>query len=199
LFFMAGMPIFWTLIVGAMALAGIVGAYFIFPHVADRVNRFMDPSSGDTFQVDTAREAILNGGWLGTGPGEGTVKRILPDAHTDFIFAVVAEEFGILASILLVALFAMIVGRGLTKAMAHSGLFERLAVSGLVTMVGVQAGINMAVNLGMLPAKGMTLPFISYGGSSLMSVALGLGFVLAFTRRQPGEAAPATGGLFAGR
>ena len=187
LFFMAGMPIVWVLIIGALAVAGIIGAYFVFPHVADRVDRFMDPSSGDTFQVDTAREAILNGGWLGTGPGEGTVKRILPDAHTDFIFAVAAEEFGILACILLVALFALIVARGLSRAMVNSGLFERLAVSGLVTLIGVQAGINMAVNLGMLPAKGMTLPFISYGGSSLLSVALAMGFVLALTRRQPGQ------------
>ncbi|MHA1545557.1 MAG: FtsW/RodA/SpoVE family cell cycle protein [Alphaproteobacteria bacterium] len=187
MFFMAGMPIFWVMIIAAVAVGGIIGAYFIFPHVADRVDRFLDPSTGDTFQVDTAREAILHGGWLGTGPGEGTVKRILPDAHTDFIFAVAAEEFGILACILLVALFALIVGRGLGRAMANAGLFERLAVSGLVTLIGVQAGINMAVNVGLLPAKGMTLPFISYGGSSLMSVALAMGFVLALTRRQPGQ------------
>ncbi|PZU86791.1 MAG: cell division protein FtsW, partial [Chelatococcus sp.] len=150
-----------------------------------RIERFMDKGSGDTFQVDTALESFAQGGWLGKGPGEGTVKRILPDAHTDFIFAVTAEEFGIVVCILLVALFATIVLRALFVAQKAEDPFVRLAVTGLALLFGIQAAINMMVNLHMMPAKGMTLPFISYGGSSLISLAIGTGFLLALTRKRP--------------
>jgi cell division protein FtsW len=184
LFFIAGLHWFWVLGLGGIGLVGIVAAHQFLPHVRARIESFMD-RSGDSFQVDTALEAFAKGGWLGRGPGEGTVKRILPDAHTDFIFAVTAEEFGILVCLGLLALFAFVVLRGLVLAGRTDDPFCRLAVSGLVLMFGLQAAINMMVNVRLMPAKGMTLPFISYGGSSLLSLALGMGFLVALTRRRP--------------
>jgi len=130
-------------------------------------------------------ESILRGGWFGRGPGEGTVKRILPDAHTDFIFAVAAEEFGIVLCIGLVVIFAFVVFRGLSDSLRAGDPFARLASAGLVVLFGVQSVINMAVNLRLMPQKGMTLPFISYGGSSMIAVAFGMGLLLALTRRRP--------------
>ncbi|MDP3254365.1 MAG: putative peptidoglycan glycosyltransferase FtsW [Bosea sp. (in: a-proteobacteria)] len=185
LFFVAGLHWFWVLGLGGAGAAGILIAYQLVPHVRARIERFMDKGSGDTFQIDTALESFAQGGWLGKGPGEGTVKRILPDAHTDFIFAVTAEEFGIVVCILLVMLFALIVLRALVIAQKAEDPFIRLAVTGLALLFGIQAAINMMVNLHMMPAKGMTLPFISYGGSSLISLAIGTGFLLALTRKRP--------------
>ena len=127
----------------------------------------------------------MSGGWFGKGPGEGTYKRILPDSHTDFIFAVTGEEFGIIACIILMSLFAFIVLRGLLLASRNADPFCRFATAGLVVLFGLQSAINMAVNLSLMPAKGMTLPFISYGGSSLLATALGMGFLIAVTRRRP--------------
>ncbi len=185
LFFVAGLHWFWVLGLGGAGAFGILIAYQLVPHVRARIERFMDKGSGDTFQIDTALESFSSGGWLGKGPGEGTVKRILPDAHTDFIFAVTAEEFGIVVCILLVMLFALIVLRSLFVAQKAEDPFMRLAVTGLALLFGIQAAINMMVNLHMMPAKGMTLPFISYGGSSLISLAIGTGFLLALTRKRP--------------
>ena len=189
LFFMAGLHWFWMVGLGGTGVVSVFAAYKFVPHVRARILKFMDPSSGngvsDTFQVDTALETIKAGHWLGKGPGEGTVKRILPDAHTDFIFAVTGEEFGLLACIALCALFGFIVVRGLVKAARSEDPFCAFAGAGLVMLFGIQAAINMAVNLHLMPAKGMTLPFISYGGSSLVSVALGMGFLVAVTRRRP--------------
>jgi cell division protein FtsW len=184
LFFMAGMPWMWIAALGMAAVGGIFAAYTMLPHVAGRINRFLAPHTGDTFQVDTAMDSIMNGGWLGRGPGEGTVKRILPDAHTDFIFAVAAEEFGIIICIGLVMIFAFVVLRGLSNSQRSPDAFTRLASAGLIVLFGVQAVINMGVNLSILPAKGMTLPFISYGGSSMIAVAFGMGLILALTRRR---------------
>jgi cell division protein FtsW len=185
LFFVAGLHWFWVLGLGGAGAFGILVAYQLVPHVRARIERFMDKGSGDTFQVDTALESFAQGGWLGKGPGEGTVKRILPDAHTDFIFAVTAEEFGIIVCIALVMLFALIVLRALFVAQKAEDPFVRLATTGLSLLFGIQAAINMMVNLHMMPAKGMTLPFISYGGSSLISLAIGTGFLLALTRKRP--------------
>ena len=185
LFFVAGLHWFWVIGLGGIGATGILVAYELVPHVRARIERFMDKGSGDTFQVDTALESFAQGGWLGKGPGEGTVKRILPDAHTDFIFAVTAEEFGVVVCMILVALFAVIVIRSLFVAQKSEDPFTRLAVTGLALLFGIQASINMMVNLHMMPAKGMTLPFISYGGSSLLSLAVGTGFLLALTRRRP--------------
>ncbi|WNJ92386.1 putative peptidoglycan glycosyltransferase FtsW [Bosea sp. 685] len=185
LFFVAGLHWFWVLGLGGAGAFGILVAYQLVPHVRARIERFMDKGSGDTFQVDTALESFAQGGWFGKGPGEGTVKRILPDAHTDFIFAVTAEEFGIIVCIALVMLFALIVLRALFVAQKAEDPFVRLATTGLSLLFGIQAAINMMVNLHMMPAKGMTLPFISYGGSSLISLAIGTGFLLALTRKRP--------------
>jgi cell division protein FtsW len=185
LFFIAGMRMIWVVGLMGASAAGLFGAYLMVPHVAGRIKRFMDPSSGDTFQVDMAIESFIKGGWFGQGPGEGTVKRILPDSHTDFVFAVAAEEFGLLFCLALVALFAFIVIRALSRAYASEDLFSRFAAAGLAIMFGIQASINMAVNLHLIPAKGMTLPFISYGGSSMISLAYGVGMLLALTRQRP--------------
>ncbi|HKH96578.1 MAG TPA: putative lipid II flippase FtsW [Beijerinckiaceae bacterium] len=185
MFFIAGLHWFWVFGLGGFGLVGIAAAYKFLPHVRDRIERFLDKSSGDTFQVDTALESFAKGGWLGRGPGEGVVKRILPDAHTDFIFAVTAEEFGIIVCIGLVTLFAFVVLRGLVLARRNEDPFCRLAAAGLLLLFGLQASINMMVNVHLMPAKGMTLPFISYGGSSLLSLALGMGFLIALTRRRP--------------
>lgn len=184
MFFMAGLPWFWIIVLGGASIGIGLGAYLAFPHVAGRIDRFLT-GAGDTFQVDMGREALLRGGWLGQGPGEGTVKRILPDSHTDFIFSVAGEEFGIVVCMLIAALFAFVVLRGLSKAMHDKDDFSRYAVGGLVVLFGLQSIINMGVNLQLLPAKGMTLPFISYGGSSLVAVAISMGMVLALTRRDP--------------
>jgi cell division protein FtsW len=185
LFFIAGMRLVWVFGLAGAAAAGLFGAYLLVPHVAGRIQRFMDPTSGDTFQVDTAMEAFGNGGWFGLGPGEGIAKRSLPDSHTDFVFAVGAEEFGIVLCLALVALFAFIVIRALSRAYASEDMFARFAAAGLAILFGVQAAINMSVNLHLIPAKGMTLPFISYGGSSMVSLAYGVGMMLALTRLRP--------------
>lgn len=185
LFFIAGMRMIWVAGLAGAAAAGLFGAYLLVPHVAGRIKRFMNPASGDTFQVDTAMEAFSNGGWFGLGPGEGIAKRSLPDSHTDFVFAVAAEEFGIVLCLALVTLFAFIVIRTLSRAYATEDSFARFGASGLAILMGVQAAINISVNLQLIPAKGMTLPFISYGGSSMVSLAYGVGMMLALTRQRP--------------
>src|ERR1700726_938484 len=185
LFFIAGMRMIWVAGLAGAAGAGLFGAYLLVPHVAGRIKRFMNPASGDTFQVDTAMEAFWNGGWFGLGPGEGIAKRSLPGSHTDFVFAVAAEEFGIILCLAILALFAFIVIRALSRAYSTEDMFSRFAASGLAILFGVQAAINMSVNLQLIPAKGMTLPFISYGGSSMISLAYGVGMLLALTRHRP--------------
>lgn len=202
LFYLAGLHMFWVFGLGGAGVGGIVLAYFFFPHVTQRINRFLDKGSsgGDTFQVDTAVESFVSGSWLGKGPGEGTIKRILPDSHTDFLFAVTGEEFGVAVCLALVALFAFIVLRSLWLARRNDDPFCRFATAGLAMLFGVQAAINMSVNLHLIPPKGMTLPFISYGGSSLLSLALGMGFLIAVTRRRPRAEvdAPFSGGFARG-
>ena len=185
LFFMAGMRIVWVAGLAGTALVGLAAAYATVPHVASRIQRFLDKGSGDTFQVDTAVESFVRGGWFGRGPGEGTVKRILPDSHADYPFAVAAEEFGIVLCLVLVALFAFIVIRALRHALRDEDPFTRFAMAGLSMLFGMQSAINMAVNLHLIPAKGMTLPFISYGGSSMISLAYGMGMLLALSRGRP--------------
>ena len=185
LFYMAGMRFVWVIGLAATAGVGLMTAFYTVPHVAQRINGFLDPAGGDFFNVDIATESFIRGGWFGRGPGEGTIKRILPEGHTDFVFAVAAEEFGIVLCLILVALFAFIVIRALGKAMRNDDAFSRFAASGLAILFGLQSTINMAVNLHLMPAKGMTLPFISYGGSSLVSLAYGMGMLVALTRERP--------------
>lgn len=196
-FFIAGMS--WIWIGGVSVLAALGGALAcrMLPHITDRIGRFLDPGSGDQFQTQTALNAFIQGGALGRGPGEGALKRILPDAHTDYIFAVAGEEFGIIACLLLVALFGFVVLRGLARTFAAEDHFVQLAASGLIFMFGLQAVINMGVNLNLLPAKGMTLPFISYGGSSFLALGLTMGMLLAMLRKRAGVSiggAPVGGG-----
>lgn len=184
--FMAGMPLLLAGALAVLGLAGLVGAYYAFPHVASRIDRFLDPSSGDSFQINRGLEAFMNGGLFGRGPGEGTVKEVLPDAHADFIFAVAGEELGLVACLAIVALFAAVVLRGLSRMLQESNLFIVIAVTGLLVQFGLQAIIHMASTLHLMPTKGMTLPLISYGGSSMLGIALCMGMVLALTRRRAG-------------
>ena len=185
-FWMAGVPMSWVMLLGGMAVAGLSSTYFIFPHVHARVDKFLSPDKADTHQVDRAAEAIAAGGLFGRGPGEGVMKRHVPDLHTDFAASVGAEEFGLVFLLLILSLFAFLVIRGLYRSMKLSDPFEQVAAAGLFVLVGQQAIINVAVNLNMMPTKGMTLPFISYGGSSMLAMGLTLGLALALTRRRPG-------------
>lgn len=182
----------WTIALGLLALLGgfVVTAYLSLPHVASRIDRFINPDTGDTFQQDTAIQAFQNGGLYGTGPGGGLAKQILPDAHTDFIFAVIGEEFGLIACVVLVALFGFIVMRLLMRAIRDADPFVALALTGLAAVFGFQATINMMVNVNLLPAKGMTLPFISSGGSSLVSMSITMGLALALARKRPAAVLP---------
>lgn len=195
LFFMAGMRVIWMFGLAGVAGVGLLVAYSTVPHVASRIQRFLNPASGDTFNIDIATESFMRGGWFGRGPGEGTVKRLLPESHTDFVFSVAAEEFGVALCLALVALFAFIVIRALVRAMRNDDPFTRFAAAGLTILFATQSAINMAVNLHLIPAKGMTLPFISYGGSSMLSLAYGMGMLLALTRERPRGAVLTAPGL----
>lgn len=186
-FFLAGLPVALVGILGGLSVFGLVSAYFIFPHVSSRIDRFLNPQAGDTYQIDRSLEAFLNGGWFGTGPGDGTVKRFLPDAHADFVFSVSGEELGLVWTSLLLILFLIIVMRGFNRASEQKDMFILLAVSGIMTQFGLQSLINMGSALHLIPTKGMTLPFVSYGGSSLLALALGMGIILGLTRRDIGS------------
>lgn len=185
-FFLAGLRLYWVVTGLASGAVGLLGAYVFLPHVTSRVDRFLDPSSGDSYQVDRSIEAFMNGGMWGRGPGEGTVKEWLPDAHADFVFAVAGEELGLIACLVIVLIFAFIVLRGFSRVFQENNLYVVLSATGLFVQFGLQAVINMASSLHLMPTKGMTLPFISYGGSSLLSLGLGMGMALALTRRRFG-------------
>ena len=186
-FFLAGLPMLLVLAIGIVFICGGFVAYFNFEHVQIRIDRFFDPASIEAYQVMRSLEAFRNGGVFGRGPGEGHVKEVLPDAHADFIFAVAGEEFGLMMTLLIVGLFLFVVLRGFGRAFKETDLFVQLAVAGLLVQLGLQAIINMASTLNLMPTKGMTLPFVSYGGSSMMALAIGLGMVLALTRERPGQ------------
>lgn len=166
----------------------VLGAYGFFPHVKSRIDRFLFPESGDSYQVDKSLEAFRSGGLIGKGPGQGTVKLEIPDGHADFIFSVGAEEFGLVFIFIVLALYLFVIMRALKNLQASENLFSILCVSGLLAMFALQALIHMGSSLGVLPAKGMTLPLLSYGGSSLLSVSLSMGIILALTRREPKQA-----------
>ena len=186
-FFLAGLPMWLVAGLVVLGVSGLVGSYFTLSHVASRIDRFIDPKSGDTYQIERSIEAFSSGGLFGRGPGEGQVKQVLPDAHADFVFAVAGEELGLFVALFIVTLFAFIVLRGMSRAMSEQNLFIMLAVSGLLVQFGMQALINMGSSLQLIPTKGMTLPFISYGGSSLLAIAIGIGMVLALTRKRSGQ------------
>ena len=185
MFFIAGWSWGWIAGLGAGAAGALGAGYVIAPHVRSRIDRFLAPEGGDTYQTDKALEAISAGRALGhDAHGTDGVKASLPDAHTDFVFAVAGEEFGFLLCALILGLFALIAWRGFRFAAETDSLFLRCAVAGLTAQLVFQAMINIGVNLGVLPAKGMTLPFVSYGGSSLVATGITMGFLLALTRRR---------------
>jgi cell division protein FtsW len=184
--FLAGLRLYWVAVGLTSGIAGLIGAYTFLPHVTSRIDRFLDPASGDSYQVDRSIEAFMNGGLWGRGPGEGRIKEYLPDAHADFVFAVAGEEFGLVACIIIVLLFGFIVLRGFSRVFQENNLFIILAAAGLFVQFGLQAIINMGSSLHLMPTKGMTLPFLSYGGSSLLALGLGMGMALALTRHRFG-------------
>ncbi len=192
--FLSGLPMRWVTLLVALGCIGGFMAYQFFPHVQSRVDRFLHPESGDTYQIDRSLEAFRMGGLFGSGPGQGTVKLSLPDAHSDFIFSVAGEELGLIFVVVIIALYGYVLVRGFNRIMDSDDLFVVLATGGLLTMFGLQAFINMGSALHLLPTKGMTLPFISYGGSSLLSMGMAMGMVLSLTRRQA-RSGIARGGL----
>ncbi len=187
--FVAGMNFFIIIFLGIMGVAGAIGAYTFLPHVQKRVNSFLNPESSmaENYQTFKSIQAFENGGVFGTGPAQGKVKEILPDAHTDFIFSVAGEEFGMLFCLILISLFACFAIRCIYRAYKEKDMFSLLSITGLSTQIFMQSAVNMAVSVNLIPNKGMTLPFISYGGSSMISIACAVGMILAFTRKKYGE------------
>ena len=179
----------WWVIIGLGGAAGglLVGGYMFFPHFARRIDSFINPEDGNTYQVDRALQSLMEGGWFGRGPGESVANRLIPDAHADFVFSAAAGEFGIVFCMGLVGLIGFIAIRAMLAAQRQTSLFARLAASTLAAQFAMQSGINLAVNLNLMPAKGMTLPFVSYGGTSMIAVAFGMGLMLALTRTKPEE------------
>jgi cell division protein FtsW len=188
LFLLAGRPFRLFLALAAALATGVVAAYFSVGYVRWRIDRFLDPSLGESFQTDRALQSFIEGGFFGKGPGEGTIKTVLPDGRSDFIFAVVAEEYGALACLVILGLFALVTMRVFFRQVDQRDGFARLAGQGLALLFALQAIVNMAVNVGLVPAKGITLPFISSGGSSTLGVGLAMGMLLALTRRGPDSA-----------
>jgi len=188
LMFVSGIS--WWIIIGMAGAGGglLFGAYVFFPHFSKRVDTFLNPEGGgNTYQIDRALQSLLEGGWFGRGPGESEAKKLIPDAHADYVFSAAAGEFGILFCMVLVGLICFIVIRAMLGAQRQTSLFARLAASTLAIQFAMQSGINLAVNLNMIPPKGMTLPFVSYGGTSMIAIAFGMGLMLALTRSKPEE------------
>jgi len=182
--FLAGLPLRLVVLLSGFLMGALLLAYFVFPHVQSRIDRYLDPESGDTYQVEQSLNAFQNGGLFGTGPGQGTVKLNIPDAHSDFIFSVAGEELGLFFVAILVTLYGFILIRGFNRVIDSDDVYVILATGGLLTMFGLQSLIHMGSALNLLPTKGMTLPFVSYGGSSLLSMGMSMGLVLALTRKQ---------------
>ena len=190
LLMIAGTPMRVLTGIVAMAPAGLVAAYMFYGTARSRIDAFLFPGlegegAADHFQVDAAHRTLTAGGWTGTGPGAGSAKFGLPEAHTDYIFSVIGEEFGLIACAVVATVFLAIVVRVFVKLLDEQDEFKLLAASGLAVQFGAQALVSMAVNTGLAPSKGMTLPFISYGGSSMVALSIGMGLLLAFTRRNP--------------
>ncbi|MCE8537393.1 putative lipid II flippase FtsW [Ruegeria pomeroyi] len=185
MYFVAGAPMLLLMAMAGVVVLGGMVAYSSSEHFARRIDGFLNPDVDPTTQLGYATNAIREGGLFGVGVGEGQVKWSLPDAHTDFIIAVAAEEYGLVLVLIIIALYASIVVRSLLRLMRERDMFLRLAGTGLACTFGVQAMINMGVAVRLLPAKGMTLPFVSYGGSSLIAGGIAVGMLLCFTRTRP--------------
>ena len=186
----AGTPTRVLALILGMVPVGLVCAYLFYGTARSRIDAFLFPGvegegAADHFQVDAAHRTLTSGGWTGTGPGAGSAKFGLPEAHTDYIFSVIGEEFGLIACSVVAVVFLAIVVRVFVKLLDEQDEFKLLAAAGLATQLGAQALVSMAVNTGLAPSKGMTLPFISYGGSSMIALSIGMGLLLAFTRRNP--------------
>jgi cell division protein FtsW len=181
---LSGAPMRFLIVLGLGAVAVVILAYFFYPVAHARIDGFLF-EHGDTYQTDSALRTITAGGLFGAGPGAGTHKFLLPEPHTDYIFSVIGEEFGIIACLAIAIIYLVIVARVLIRLLHEDDQFVVLAAAGLVCQFGMQALINMAVNVQIAPSKGMTLPFISYGGSSMVALSIGMGLLLAFTRRNP--------------
>ena len=183
-FIVAGLPLLVVFGLLFLAIISLFFAYMLLPHVTQRINKWIDPSSGDTYQITKSLEAFADGSWFGVGPGNGVLKNVLPDVHSDFIFSVVGEEWGIIGSTAMVSVFAFIIFRVLNKARQSNNLFIILTLVGLITEFSVQTAINLSSTMGLIPSKGMTLPYISYGGSSLLAMGMTMGIILSFTRKR---------------
>jgi cell division protein FtsW len=184
LLFFSGASMVWMALLGGGTAGVGVAAYVLFPHVHHRIDQFLNPSTTG-YQTGLALKAFAHGGLTGVGPGAGTIKYRIPEAHSDFIFAVAGEEFGLILCAAIAILFCWLTVRLLLRSASQRDRFSQLAGAGLAIVTALQAFINMGVAVSLLPAKGMTLPFISYGGSSLFAVALTMGFALAVTRQRP--------------
>ena len=182
--FVAGMPLFWIMLVLVGSAVGVMGAYFWLPHVANRINNFLDPEASENYQVSKSIMAFEHGGMYGRGPGEGAIKQVIPDSHSDFIFAVAGEEFGVIICLIIIGIFAFIVLRSLLKLINEEDKFSQFAAIGIIAQFGLQSVINIGVTLNLLPTKGMTLPFISYGGSSTLAISIAMGMLLGLTRQR---------------
>ena len=184
--FLSGIPILWIGATFGIGILCLILAYIFFPHVTKRIDQFLYPAAGDAknelYQITQSLEAFKSGGFFGRGPGEGIVKKHVPDAHADFVFSVTGEEFGFLICLIIVGLFCFIVVRSLIRLMEKSSLFTVLAACGLVFQFGFQTFVNMGSTLNLIPTKGMTMPFISYGGSSMIALGIGIGMILSLTR-----------------
>ena len=184
LFYLAGGSMKLIAAMTGIGLTAGAYVYTAYPYFRGRIERFLDPSTGDTYQVDKAMDAIRSGGVTGVGPGDGKVKSILPDAHADYVFAVAAEEGGLLLGGFIILTFGFLVWRGLWALRDENEHWVQLASAGLICLFGLRAIINLAVNLNLIPSKGMTLPFISYGGSSLLASATTMGMLVGLMRRR---------------
>ncbi|MGR3717609.1 MAG: peptidoglycan glycosyltransferase FtsW [Thermohalobaculum sp.] len=187
--FVSGAPILMLLVLGGLIGAGGAYAYFNSSHLAGRIDAYLAAEVDPNTQLAYAQSAIREGGLFGVGAAQGSVKWTLPDAHTDFIIAVAAEEFGLILTLIIIGLYLFITVRALGRLMKERNPFLRLGGTGLAVLFGLQAFVNMAVAIRLLPAKGMTLPFISYGGSSMLAAAIAMGVLLALTRTRPHDAA----------
>ena len=181
--FIFGLPLAFIGVIGSVGVLGAFYAYYSMPHVANRVNKFLNIDQKN-YQVERSIDAYVNGGFFGTGPGNGLVKRYIPDAHTDFVFAVVAEEFGVITCLAIIVILFILIRRAIKNAITKDDMFSYLAIISLISQFALQVVINIGVSVGLFPTKGMTLPFISYGGSSVLAMSLCFGMILALTKKK---------------